>query len=465
MTGHILIADAISTNRITLKVRLSAACYQVSTESDPGRLAARLRSERPDLVILGSGIGADLTGHCQRLRQDPHGARVPVLALTRSENRLAALRAGASAVIDPQADDMMLLARIRGLLRDADHRADAPGMAESQAAFDAGAAVTLVADTPARALCWKHLLAARLPHGFVIADPEAALGSVARGRASDLYLIAADIRRSGDGLRLMSELRARSQSRHAAFVIATGDSTAPTAAIALDLGAGEVLPMNFGGAAGADSAALAIGAQLARKQRGDAMRAQMARSVTWAMTDPLTGLYNRRYALPQLADRLAHGGGCAVLAMDLDRFKQVNDRFGHAAGDAVLRETAARIADVCGVDATVVRMGGEEFLAILPSDDDAAAWRLAESLRRAIQSRPVPLPSGARAPAIDVTMSIGIAVMRHGREALRMARATADVATGTELAEWLLDRADRAMMRAKTTGRNRAILADSEYAA
>ena len=465
MTGHILIADAISTNRITLKVRLSAACYQVSTESNPDRLPARLRSDRPDLVILGAGFGGDVTAHCQRLRQDPAGARVPVLAMARSDARLAAIRAGANAVIDPKAEDVMLLARIRGLLRDADQRADATGMAEAQASFDSGATITLVADTAARALCWKHLLAARLPHGFVIADAEAALGAVARGRASDLYLIAADIRRPGDGLRLMSELRARSQSRDAGFVIAVTESNAQTAAIALDLGAGEVLPMNFGGTTGADSAALTIAAQLARKRQGDAMRAQVARSVTLAMTDPLTGLYNRRYALPQLAARLADGAGAAVLAMDLDRFKQVNDRFGHAAGDAVLRETAARIATVCGTEATVVRMGGEEFLAVLPSDDEAAAWRLAESLRRAIQQRPVALPAGAGPRGIDITMSIGIAVKRRGGNALIAARAAGGPASGPELAEWLLDRADRAMMRAKTTGRNRAILADGEHAA
>lgn len=464
MTARILVADGVATTRITLKVRLAATCYDVLTAGTPEQLIQQARTCRPDLVILGGGFSRQSSVEiCQALLSDRDCLTIPVLMLADPANRLEALRAGAAAVLDPTVDEQMLLARIRGLLRDADGMPEPQrALAEAPASFARSASaiqISLVADGPARALRWRHLLQRRLPHRFTIHSPEEALGAVAAGRAADLYLIAADIEARGDGLRLLSELRSRSGSRDAAFVVATEANRAELSAVALDLGAGEVLPIDLGGSAGIEIAALALQGQLSRKAQNDLRRAEAQRNMLWAMTDPLTGLYNRRYALPRLTeiarDALHEAAPFAVLALDLDRFKRINDSHGHAAGDAVLCEVARRLDAVMDKDGITARLGGEEFLAVLSHTDEARAFRRAEEIRRAIEAQPILLPDLSGGGVIDVTLSIGVAIAHCGLP----------VAVPDRLAELSLERADRALMLAKSLGRNRVMMAQTERAA
>ncbi|MBU3029311.1 diguanylate cyclase [Paracoccus marinaquae] len=464
MTARILVADGVATTRIRLKVRLAAACYDVITVETPERLRMRALADRPDLIVLGEGFAAPGPIEiCKRLQGDRDLAAIPVLMLAGAAGRLDALRAGAAAVLSVDVDEQMLLARIRGLLRDAESDIELQSaLAEAPTAFVAPSArieIALVADSPARALRWRHLLRDRLSCRFSIHNPEEALAAAASGRAAALYLIAADIEGRGDGLRLMSELRSRSGSRDSAFVIATTPERDELSAVALDLGAGDVLPIDLGGGGGIESTVLALQAQLSRKKQGDRRRAELRRNMMWAMTDPLTGLHNRRYALPRLAETVGNARRdrlpFAVLLLDLDRFKRVNDLHGHAAGDAVLREVARRLETVIGPQGIAARLGGEEFLAILPGADEAAAYRCAEDLRRAVEAQPIPLPDLSGGGSVHVTLSVGVATGRPCQEGLRP----------DQLAEWSLERADRALMLAKSHGRNRVMLAQTEHAA
>lgn len=465
MTARILVADGTATTRITLKVRLAAACYEVMTASTAQQLRQLACHGRPDLILLGSGFGdLDPVALCSALTRDRDCLGVPVLMLAGGGARLEALQAGAAAVLEPTVDEQMLLARIRGLLRDTGATPDPqPTLAEPPSDFAAAPAqsdVTLVADTAARALRWRHLLQRRLPGcRFDICSPEEALGAVAADRPADLYLIAADIEGRGDGLRLLSELRSRHGSRDAAFVVATAPQRAELGAIALDLGAGEVLPLDLGGEPGIEIAVLALQMQLTRKEQGDRRRAEVMRNMLWAMTDPLTGLYNRRFALPRLTeivrDSLRENAPFAVLALDLDRFKRINDCHGHAAGDAVLREVAHRLETRVAGHGMTARLGGEEFLAVLPGADDAEACRQAEGIRQVIETQPIALPHLSGGGLVTVTLSIGVAIGRSGQQGIPPER----------LAEMSLERADRALMSAKSLGRNRVMLAQTERAA
>lgn len=461
MTARIFVADGQATNRITLKVRLAAACYQVVTAGTAAQLMTDLRKVRPHLIILGAGLpDANPVALCAELARGRHG-RVPVVILAPEESRLAGLQAGAAAVLDPGIEEQMLLARIRGLLRDTQTMAET-GLAEAPAGFDhpsdQGAQVALVADSAGRALCWKHLLGQRLPYRFVVKDPEEALGEAATGHCSDLYLIAADIEGRGDGLRLLSELRSRKGSRDSAFVIATEAGHVDISAIALDLGAGDVLPVNLG-AAGTEAAALALRAQMSRKLRGDQRRAEAERNIRLAMIDPLTGLYNRRYALPRLAeiavDADRSGTRFAALIMDLDYFKQINDRHGHGAGDAVLAEIARRLEHAVGQDGLVARLGGEEFLAVLPDSDESLACAMAERIRNMVEARPVLLPDLSGGGSIGVTLSAGVALISPRNRA----RGCGDTV------DHVLERADKALIMAKNRGRNRVMLAQPDHVA
>ena len=163
-----------------------------------------------------------------------------------------------------------------------------------------------------------------------------------------------------------------------------------------------------------------------------------------SLKDPLTGLSNRRYFQNILAreiDVVARSGEPALLLiLDIDHFKNVNDRYGHPAGDAVLQQIARTLSACVRPMDTVARFGGEEFVIILPSCQGHYGQQVAERLREAVSTESVTLATGA---TIQVTISIG------GAFAPRWVRSTPDL--------WL-DRADIELYRAKSEGRNRVCI-------
>ncbi len=160
-----------------------------------------------------------------------------------------------------------------------------------------------------------------------------------------------------------------------------------------------------------------------------------------ANRDGLTGVYNRRHLEERLGEEFArfkrHGRELSLLLLDLDHFKQVNDRFGHLAGDTVLRVAAKRVADHIRQTDVFCRYGGEEFLLILPETTAAEAMVVAEKLRKAICETPFELDP----QQLDVTLSIGASAARS------------NVASPQQL----IEEADRALYAAKAQGRNRCI--------
>jgi diguanylate cyclase (GGDEF)-like protein len=170
-----------------------------------------------------------------------------------------------------------------------------------------------------------------------------------------------------------------------------------------------------------------------------------ARLVRSGFTDPLTGWHNRRYLQSRLHEELARcrreQTPLTCLMIDVDHFKSVNDRFGHLAGDEVLRQLAQCIsAEVRGSDVSA-RYGGEEFVVLLPGTGNAAGFRLAERIRATVASEPFEIPDAAPLP---VTVSIGVAEYRpaHDEHDLKV------------VCERLLALADVALYEAKAGGRN-----------
>lgn len=155
-----------------------------------------------------------------------------------------------------------------------------------------------------------------------------------------------------------------------------------------------------------------------------------------ANEDELTGLASRRAVLERLEAELQwddrHGRGVAVLLADVDHFKHVNDRHGHAAGDRVLREIADTVSETVRLVDTVGRFGGEEILVVLPEVDEPAALTIARRVLERIREH-ISTPDG------PVTVSIGVVSRR-----------------AAEPAEHLIARADRALYRAKDAGRDNA---------
>lgn len=200
--------------------------------------------------------------------------------------------------------------------------------------------------------------------------------------------------------------------------------------------ASRILPWVLLAAFAAAAAGLLIGLARTHKAKAEAIRV--------SRTDPLTRIANRRATVDTLerllVDHRRYDTGLGLLIFDIDHFKAINDRFGHASGDAVLVEVANRATVALRETDTIGRWGGEEFVALLPHTDRAGVVAAAERVREALDATPVQV--GGR--TIAVTASVGGTVIG-----------------GDDDADMLLSRADGALYSAKESGRNRCIVTET----
>lgn len=457
MTGRILIVDDVATNRIVMKVKLAAACYTVE-QADSGAEALRMAVEAPPDLILLDVLMPDISGLevCRRLKADPRTADVPVILVTALADRtskVTGLEAGADDFLTKPVDEVTLLARVRSLLRARDTVRELRERGESSADFGFAeatmryqtavrpGAIWLVAPGRHGATTWKAALDDQLGGDVRVVPREAALTTIgAEDRdAADVFVISADLKDRNDGLRLLSDLRSRHGSRNAATVIVLPEGDSERAAVALDLGASDILydPVDT------QELAIRIRTQLNRKRQADRLRESLRAGLELAVTDSLTGLHNRRYGMHHLEKLLDRPGpGVAVMMLDIDHFKAINDAHGHAAGDEILRQVGRRLRAQLRSCDLLARIGGEEFLVAVPSADLQTALGYAERLRRAISAEP--FQSDSAAAPIAVTLSVGLALSGGGMG---------------ELPDRALRRADEALYNAKSDGRDQVMLA------
>jgi two-component system, cell cycle response regulator len=269
------------------------------------------------------------------------------------------------------------------------------------------------------------------------ADPSEALFRAADGNY-DLVIVSLGLE-SFDALRLCSQIRSLDRTRNVPILAVTEPDDNARMVRGLEIGVNDYLMRPID-----KNELLARARSQVRKRRyTERLRDNVQISIEMAITDALTGLFNRRYMENHLGTLVeqagARGKPLAVMVLDIDYFKSINDTHGHDAGDDVLRDFALRIKrSIRGID-LACRCGGEEFVIVMPETDMAVAAMVAERLRRRIASEPFVISQGAR--SIPVTLSIGIGALR-GRD---------------DNAAALLKRADQALYRAKRDGRNRVV--------
>lgn len=452
MQASVLIVDGIVTNRIMLRVQLSAAYYHVVQAERMEGIVALVQRTQPDLIVCAMTLpDGNAVALRQALQADPALAAIPVLAITDQNDRVArmrALAAGLDDVLAQPVDDRMLQSRIRSLLRARSSAQDlgvsgppSLGFGEGAGLFAAPARVAVLAGSPVLGRSWTAAMQARGGHRYVLAGAEG-LAGLMTVPVPEAFVIRIGPGGERRGLDLLADLRARPATCHAVLIAVVDPPGAAAAAEALDRGASDVLAEGFN----AEELALRLATQLRRKAVDDWLRAEVRTGLREAVIDPMTGLYNRRHALPWLtltARRAAETRrSFAVMLADLDHFKRINDRHGHPAGDAVLIETARRLGGALRPQDMLARIGGEEFMLVLPETRQGEASSIAARLCREINSRPFALDGGKR---VAVTISIGVVVgARHG--------------AGAASAETLIAQADQALYTAKGGGRNKISL-------
>ena len=203
----------------------------------------------------------------------------------------------------------------------------------------------------------------------------------------------------GDGLRLCSQVRSLERTRNLPIIMLVQPGDEARLLRGLDMGVNDYLTRPID----RNELVARVRTQIRRKRHADHLRDRLDESVEFAITDALTGLHNRRYMerhLTALADQAkAAGRPLSVLVADIDHFKSINDSYGHDAGDNVLREFAARFRrNTRGID-LACRVGGEEFIIIMPETTLEQALQVGERLRDCIASRALPGQSRTRACA------------------------------------------------------------------
>lgn len=461
MAGHILIVEATSSQRIQLRGLLVAAHYDTLPSPDSATALQLMAESRPELVLLGASIPRhDRLALLAAIRDRSETAAVPVIMLTDTadpEPRLAALRAGADDVLHRDTEPGLLLARIRSLLRERDATSDlrlgggaarALGMADPAQGFTPAGRSVIVTRRPACLPPTLAALAQRLPGGAVFLDPDADPGG---STAADLFII--DHSGSDDDdtaatalFRLIADLRARPATRHAKIMVIAPADTKALARMALDLGANDLVPDTVS----RDELAFRVRALLRRKGQADRRRDRVESGLTAALTDPLTGLANRRHAMAELevlSENLAAGGPVwSAILFDIDHFKRVNDSHGHATGDQVLCAVARLLRDNLRLSDQVARIGGEEFLVLLPDTPRVPACIVAQRLCRLVEEAQITIDG---ALPLRITLSAGVA--------------TAECTSpGASAVNRILERADRALYAAKSAGRNQVTVAPAD---
>ena len=460
MTARVLVVDDVELNVKLLEAKLSSEYFEVIA-ADNGAAALELaESELPDIILLDVMMPRmDGFEVCRRLKANPHTADIPVVmvtALSDVADRLRGLESGADEFLTKPVNDTALFARVRSLvrlkrmmeeLRLREEVCRRFGNAEGQAglAEDTGrAGILLLEENDAAATRIIDTLApvaASTRRAQTCAEAQTLLdGSIE-------LVIASLTMPDGDPLRLVSQWRAAEATRQLPILLLAEERALPRLAKGLDLGANDYLVRPV------DRNELLARArtQIRRKRLQDRLGENYRRSLSLALTDDLTGLYNRRYVFAHLSElivRHAEGGSqTAVMIFDIDHFKRVNDRYGHPAGDDVLRELAVRAQrNVRSVD-LVGRLGGEEFIVVMPETNLSGAAVVADRLRLAVCEEQFNLP--ANGELVPVTISIGVAI----------------TATGEDTLEGLLKRADEALYAAKNGGRNRVVTASGRGAA
>ena len=450
MSARILVVDDIDSNVRLLEAKLSSEYYEVLTASDGPTALAIAASELPDIVLLDVMMpGMDGFDVCRRLKADPATRHVPVVLVTALDgraDRVAGLEAGADDFLTKPIDDVMLFARVRSLtrlkavideLRDREASGRRIGVIAGAASRlgGSGGRILFVDDNERQAerICAELSIEHR---PILESDPAKAL-LTARGPV-DLVLVNATST-AFDGLRFAAQLRSDEATRSLPILAVVDLDERQRAVKALEIGVNDILarPIDPG------ELAARVRTQIRRKRYTDYLRANLDHSLELAVTDQLTGLHNRRYMTGQLEALMrrsvAGGEPVAVLMIDIDHFKTVNDSFGHDVGDEVLREFAVRLAsNVRAVDLPV-RHGGEEFVVVMPDTDLEAARRVAERIRLHVAGSPFRVMNGEE--LLTVTISIGVAASSGAGDSSHA----------------LVKRADEAVYVAKSQGRNRVI--------
>lgn len=457
MTARVLVVDDILPNVKLLEAKLSNEYFDVLTATSGAEALDKAATQSPDIILLDVMMpGMDGFETCQRLKADPNTAHIPVVmvtALTDATDRVRGLEAGADDFLSKPVNDVALFARVKSLVRlkmtidewrVRESTANQFGLTTKNtqmAEESVKARVLVIEDKPFESDKFVETLKRDDDSVIAVRSGEQAL---AQAQQNDFDMITVSLNLNGeDGLRLCSRLRSNERTRSVPILMVAEEGDMKRIAQGLEIGAHDYIlrPVDR------NELLARVRTQIRRKRFQDRLRNNYESSLTLALNDALTNVFNRRYLMQYLDTILVKNRdinkSLGILTLDIDHFKKINDTYGHGVGDETLKIFAARIRGCLRDSDTVARMGGEEFVVVLPDTAFEMASIISERLRKVIANTTfaVSAPEGQ----ISVTVSIGGAMVPP---------------VPVVNVEQALKLSDDALYDAKHNGRNRVYFAE-----
>jgi len=456
MTARVLIVDDILPNVKLLEAKLSGEYFEVITALSGEEGIKQAQEHSPDIILLDVMMpGMDGFETCLALKNDPVTSHIPVImvtALTDATDRVRGLECGADDFLSKPVNDVALMARVRSLVRlkmtvdewrVRENTATQFGLLNQQGTVLSEpyekARILVIEDKSFESEKFVETLKQDEDDVVPVRSGEQGI-ALAQQSAYDMIIVSLNLG-AEDGLRLCSHLRSGERTRSVPILIIGEETDMKRIAVGLEIGAYDYIlrPIDR------NELLARVRTQVRRKRYQDRLKANYEMSLSMALTDTLTGLYNRRYLMVHLEKLLKKNADAkkalCVLMIDLDHFKNINDTHGHPVGDETLKIFAERVQQrLRGFD-LVARLGGEEFVVVLPDINMDMAIQVAERLRRGIADEPFKVGTPAAPLDINVTISVGAMLVNVGQ---------ADVTP-----DQILKRVDDEVYKAKNAGRNR----------
>ena len=452
MTARVLVVDDILANVKLLEARLQAEYFEVLTANSGQQALDVLARERVDVILLDVMMpGMDGFETCRHIKSNHATHHIPVVmvtALDQPSDKVLGLESGADDFLTKPVDDIALVTRVKNLARlkmlndemimraSTGKQMGIPDDGSFARALSARSGRVLLVDDHPRSAARLLEVLSKGNDAFAERDAHTALLKLAESNF-DLLVVSLSLQGS-DGLRLCSQVRSLERTRHLPVIILVEPGDEARLLRGLDMGINDYLmrPIDR------HELLARVRTQIKRKRHSDFLRHRLAESVELSITDALTGLHNRRYMEGHLrtlvSEAIRTSGKLSMLVADIDHFKNVNDTYGHDVGDAVLKEFAVRLKrNTRGVD-LACRLGGEEFVIIMPDTDVARAYQVGERLRACVAADNFPISEDQ---SVRVTASVGIGTLERP----------------DDTPETIFKRADNALYTAKRRGRNRVV--------
>ncbi|WP_064429476.1 PleD family two-component system response regulator [Rickettsia sp. Tenjiku01] len=445
----ILVVDDIEPNIKLLTAKLLKEYYTVLTANSGKEALAILKKEKIDIILLDVMMPEmDGCEVCHTIKTDPETTHIPVVmvtALSDIDDRVKGLEAGADEFLTKPINDTALFVRLKSLSR-MKSLIDELKLRNSTNALlgvtniemhdtCADKKILLINDDVVQAKNIKQMLLKLTQNVKVISNSDEL--DIINEYTPDLVIISSTLE-NDDPLRISVILRGKAEISGVVIILQIDEDGIPLVVKGIELGINDyfVYPIE-------ESELLArIKTQLRRKQYQDNLRNDLEQSVNLAVKDGLTGLFNRRYFdihLKQIIEKTNKESIKLYLLMcDIDNFKHVNDTYGHQAGDKVLTIVSRILKNTLRVTDLIARFGGEEFTILLTDIDISKAIETAERVRVKIEYMNFHIEDQIK--PLKTTISIG--VTKYKKE---------------ESIESFIERADKAMYEAKTTGKNKVV--------